>query len=117
MLSIRSAFRRAAPRRALAAALALELSTVARPSRAWLLHEHARIGQSAIREHLGQRERQVLDAAWTLSRSVGAGQRRLCAAADARWQTQDDGSRCVGFSTLPALAGDHSCSPDDLETT
>ena len=84
------------------------ITAAPRDAHAWLFHEHAVItaeGASA----LPQNAQATLQTLWSLARG---GQSHLCARVDDAWHGDD---RCVGFSALPSIAGDHSCSPEDLD--
>lgn len=94
--------------RAATLGVAAALSAAPRDAHAWLFHEHAVITS----EGAGSLEAQAhttLQAIWALARG---GQSHLCARVDGPWHGDD---RCVGFSALPSIAGDHSCSPEDLD--
>ncbi|MEP7127178.1 MAG: hypothetical protein ABJE95_39960, partial [Byssovorax sp.] len=103
-----------------AAALALAALLSPSPARAWLLHEHVQITYAAL-GGLARREQLTLDAAWAIVRRDLAWRDRLCEGAAERGPVLSSetvpGAWCVGFSSLPALAGDHSCSPWDLQRT
>lgn len=101
---------------AVASVLATALLCSAVPARAWLLHEHTRIGVEAVRT-LPASERRALDRAWTLARADGA--TRLCEnlAAGPEPLAHAAGDACIPFASLPALAADHSCTPEDLGRT
>ncbi len=92
----------------------------AAPCRAWLFHEHAAVTVEGART-LPDAERRTLDSIW---RVVRGAMPELPLASDvgatdsAVPDTCDAGPRCmrrqIGFGPLPALAGDHSCTPDEL---
>lgn len=106
--------------RLLAASLTLAALLSASPARAWLLHEHVQITYASLRR-LEPQEKLTLDAAWAIVRRDLTWNPRLCEGAAVRDPVVSSettrGAFCVGFSSLPALAGDHSCSPWDLQRT
>ena len=78
---------------------------------AWTLPEHRDISAAAL-EQLTPQRRAVFDQAWEL---VTGGHKELNACASA----VDPGGvagTCIDLAFWPALAGDHSCSPDELTT-
>lgn len=83
---------------------------------AWLLHEHTRITYEGL-SALTPRDREVLQAAWDVFRRGRGLGPRLCEepVQPSPAMSLGEGRVCVGLSTLPALGGDHSCSPDDLD--
>ncbi|HEY8211848.1 MAG TPA: hypothetical protein VIG99_30410 [Myxococcaceae bacterium] len=100
--------------RSAAALLALALSL---PAHAWLLPEHDRLAAAGIRL-LGTEDRQLLQEAW--ARGLAAAGPRFCSDAGqelSQRSVPDDSRGCAGFSALTALAGDHSCTPDELAAT
>jgi hypothetical protein len=74
----------------------------------WTYSEHRAMTARGI-EGLDPRNRAVLDALWTAAR---AGEARLCETTAAG----DQGHRppCIDLAAWSAIAGDHSCSPEDL---
>ncbi len=88
--------------------LAVALVTAPREAGAWLFHEHGVITTEGARR-LDPRHLNALQSMWTLARG---GQTPLCANVADAWS--GDG-RCVSFGALPSIAGDHSCSPTDLD--
>lgn len=106
--------------RLLATSLALAALLSPASARAWLLHEHVQMTYASLRA-LDRQEKLTLDAAWAIVRHDLAWRQRLCEGAAERGPVLSSetvpGAWCVGFSTLPALAGDHSCSPWDLQRT
>ena len=108
----RSETRRAAarPSRFLVATL-LWLASAA-GARAWIYSEHRAITARGI-EGLDPRHRGELGALWSAARS--GHEARLCAKAaegDAA-----DAAACLDLAAWPAIAGDHSCSPQGLLAT
>lgn len=92
----------------LLAAMSLAVSG---PAFAWIYPEHRDIGNAGI-ARLEPESRAALQALWAEARPAVATPERLCVAAVL---TDGDGAPgCLDFGALPALAGDHSCSPDDL---
>ena len=80
----------------------------ASPALGWLYHEHRAITAKGI-ESLDPRHRAVLDALWAQARASSA---RLCA-------TPTEGGAgtqvtCIDLAAWPAIAGDHSCSPQEM---
>jgi|RhiMetdeSRZDD1v2_1073273.scaffolds.fasta_scaffold137317_4 hypothetical protein len=74
----------------------------------WTYPEHREITAKGI-DTLEPRDRAALDALWAAAR---AGQVRLCespAAGD-----QGPKPQCIDLAAWAAIAGDHSCSPEDL---
>jgi len=88
---------------------------VATSSHAWLFHEHARIGRRAV-ERLSAARRGVLDDAWAELRKSPEIEPRLCAAASHKASGRLVGMPgwCVDFPMFAAIAGDFSCSPEEL---
>lgn len=76
---------------------------------AWIYPEHREIGGAAI-AGLDAPSRARLESLW--SRAREGREARLCAEA---W-AGDQGTKpaCLDFASWPAIAADHSCSPDDL---
>jgi hypothetical protein len=84
-------------------------------ARAWLFEEHANIGRLAL-DALPADAAATFARLWSASRRGDAAAEALCpqGAAD---PTHDRTWTCVDFGALPAVAGDHSCSPSDLWKT
>jgi len=86
----------------------------ASPAQAWIYPEHRQIGVDAW-QRLDPHAQDFYRALW--QRARGAHGVRWCEAAVAGTpfapQTSDTG-RCIDFADWPALAADHSCSPDEL---
>lgn len=74
------------------------------PARGWIISEHADITRDAV----GTLEEQATDAESALLATVKAAL-HLCA--------NDSSVGCVALGDLPALAGDHSCTPGALRLT
>src|SRR5678816_2883875 len=94
-------------------ALALALTLVARPSLAWIYPEHRAILLEALRR-LSPADRQRLLDLWASARVGREG--KLCLG------PEDDPAgkppTCIDLGAWPAIAGDHSCSPEQfLEKT
>ncbi len=105
--------------------VSLTLSTLAwaPQARAWLLHEHARIGKEGVKE-LPAADREILAAAWALARSAreakdADGKARLCEQMSLEPYLYMPGaaSFCVDLPALTGLSADHSCSPTDTLAT
>ncbi len=99
------------PRRLLRwVSLALLLPAFEAP--AWIYPEHREIGGAAI-SGLDAPSRARLDRLWAEARA--GREERLCAEP---W-AGDQGTKpaCLDFASWPAIAADHSCSPDDLLST
>lgn len=81
------------------------------PSRAYafIYPEHRDIGVAAV-ARLSPAERRELDALWASARGTFGGP--MCAATSAG--EQGPAPRCIDLPALPAIAGDHSCSPRDM---
>lgn len=90
----------------LAVAVALASS---QPARAWVDDEHRDIGVRAIGK-LSSAERTALEDMWSEARPAFRGP--VCPRLSEGHQGRKPD--CVDFAALPALAGDHSCSPADL---
>src|SRR5215813_13875 len=78
---------------------------------AWTLPEHRDISAAAL-EQLTPQRRAVFDQAWEAA-TGGHQEMNACASA------VDPGGlagTCLDLAMWPALAGDHSCSPDELTT-
>lgn len=76
---------------------------------AWVYPEHRDIAVAAV-QSLDAARQSSLDRLWATAR--GGRESRLCA----RAAEADQGRRpaCVDFAALPAIAGDHSCSPREM---
>jgi hypothetical protein len=80
----------------------------AKAASAWTYPEHRAITAKGI-QTLDPRNRAALDALWAAAR---AGEARLCetpAAGDQGLKPE-----CIDLAAWAAIAGDHSCSPDDM---
>src|SRR5258706_14646039 len=99
--------RRLAPGLGLGVLFVLSLST--RDAHAWVYSEHRQIAGEAI-ARLDPERRARLDALWAEARR--GHEDRLC---ESPWAgPQGKTASCVDFAAFSALAGDHSCSADDL---
>jgi len=76
---------------------------------AWIYSEHRDIASEAI-VRLPPGDREKLDRLWTAARTVLP--ERLCHQLSAGDQGTAPG--CIDFAAWAAIAGDHSCSPNDL---
>lgn len=93
--------------RLVAAAVAL----TAAGARAWIYPEHRDLANAGV-QRLDPEARAALEALWARARPGFQSPERLCAQV-----VQADGDAapgCLDFGALPALAGDHSCSPNEL---
>lgn len=99
----------------LAHPLALALLLESSPSRAWTFPEHQRTSAEAIRlirSGADQARVKRLEAAWRAATPIFA---RVCSDIDvAEPPTKDGEPTCIPLAALPAFAGDHSCSPEEL---
>ncbi len=94
------------------AVLATAALLAAAPARAWIHPEHRSIAGEAIRG-LDPAQQKALDALWAAARE-GHGA-RLC---ETPWAgAQGKKPECIDLAAWPALAGDHSCSADEMLTT
>ena len=75
---------------------------------AWTYPEHRAITAKGI-QTLDPRDRASLDALWAVAR---AGDARLCESPEAG--DQGPKPECIDLAAWAAIAGDHSCSPDDM---
>lgn len=89
-------------------AVCLLAALPARWALGWTYPEHRAITASGIGT-LDPRNRAVLDALWAAAR---AGEPRLCESASAG--NQGPKPACIDLAAWPAIAGDHSCSPDGM---
>ncbi len=78
---------------------------------AWILPEHAQITAEGTRE-LSAAEHGVLQELWDVARRGSPS--HLCAGLERAPADEDGAVECLGFADLPSVAGDHSCSPDEL---
>ncbi|HQQ75972.1 MAG TPA: hypothetical protein PLB01_01335 [Thermoanaerobaculia bacterium] len=94
------------------AALLLVAVSAAPPARAWIYPEHRNIAGSAF-EGLDPARKAVLEKLWGEARK--GHEDRLC---EKPW-AGDQGNKpgCIDLAAFPALAGDHSCSADQLLKT
>lgn len=80
-----------------------------RPAEAFVYPEHRDIGTAAV-GRLAPSERASLEALWKLARPAFRGP--MCASPAAGEQGLEPS--CIDFAALPAIAGDHSCSPKNV---
>lgn len=80
-------------------------------ARAWILPEHAEITTEATKE-LEPEEQAVLRELWSAARRAHEG--HLCEGLGRAPADSDGAVGCLGFADLPAVAGDHSCTPAEL---
>ncbi len=81
------------------------------PASAWVYPEHRDIAVIAV-ETLDSSERRTFDDLWGLARA--GHEARLCASGADGSQGVDPG--CLDWAALPAIAGDHSCSADEMSS-
>jgi hypothetical protein len=97
--------------KAVAAAVLVVLAG-ASPAAAWIHPEHRAIAGATI-EGLDPARAQALRDLWAAARA--GHEDRLC---EQVWEgDQGPDPRCIDLAALPALSGDHSCSPTDLLKT
>jgi len=89
--------------------LVLAALLLALPARAWVYPEHRAITGTAV-ETLDPARRRALERLWGEARK--GHEERLCATPWAG--VQGTKPPCIDYAAWPALAGDHSCSADDL---
>jgi hypothetical protein len=86
-------------------------------SMAWVFPEHVDITRYAIQQ-LEEDQLKLLRDVWIVARGEqGWASTRFCGdvlTANAIYDRSAENSWCIGFAALPAIAGDHSCSHDDL---
>jgi hypothetical protein len=85
---------------------------IAAHAHAWIYPEHRDQAAAAI-ERLGAEHRARLDALWEEARK--GYEARLCSSPAAG--DQGEKPTCIDLAAWPAIAGDHSCSADDMLTT
>jgi hypothetical protein len=101
---------RTAPRALLFALAVAAGNFVPSRSSAWIFPEHAAVTREGLRVvRLDGTRAATLDDVWAAART-GFGTTRVCVPADAAATS----TACIPLAALPALAGDHSCSPADL---
>jgi len=93
-------------------AVGLLLLATPAPAAAWIHPEHRAITGATI-EGLDPARAKALRDLWAIARA--GHEDRLCEQAWAGDQGPDP--RCIDLAALPALAGDHSCSPTELLRT
>lgn len=82
---------------------------------AWIFPEHRDIGREAI-ARLDKADREKLELIWKQANVSST--HRLCGLPSEPGEAPiSAGTECADFAMLPALAGDHSCSPESLEST
>jgi len=98
------------PVASLALAVAIGAALAPSPTRAWIYPEHRDIAVAAI-EKLSPADREELAKTWAVARQ--GIEAKLCA----RPSEGDQGLTppCIDFAAFPALSGDHSCSPKDVD--
>jgi hypothetical protein len=81
-------------------------------SSAWIYPEHRDITLLAVQE-LDPERRAILNRLWAEARS--GHEKRLCEQAADPEQARKPS--CIDWAALPAIAGDHSCSAEDMVHT
>ena len=99
-------------RRARRAALTLCLLLLPQIGHAFLFPEHRDVTVRAI-EELNPAQREAFDKLWSEART--AHEARLCA--DPAASAQPEKPTCIDYASWPAIAGDHSCSANEMLTT
>ena len=89
--------------------IALALAALPAAASAWIYPEHRNIAVAGVQK-LSPADRAALDGLWSEARGVLPG--RLCPAASAGDQGLRPG--CIDFAAIPAMSGDHSCSPREV---
>jgi hypothetical protein len=92
--------------------LLASLLAAASPAGAWLYPEHRAMSARGI-EKLDPRRRGQLDRLWMEARR--GYEARLCEQSDAG--DQGEKPACIDYAAWPAIAGDHSCSPETMLQT
>ena len=93
-------------------ALTLALLLLPRVGLAWLFPEHRDIAVRAI-EKLDPAQRDAFDKLWSEARSTH--EARLCP--EPAESPQSAKPTCIDYASWPAIAGDHSCSANEMVTT
>ncbi len=78
---------------------------------AWIFSEH-RDGAAQGEKYLSPEDRKTLEELWNEAR-VGH-EARLCKGLGVAPADEDGNVKCISLAVLPAAAGDHSCTPDEL---
>lgn len=78
---------------------------------AWILPEHAQITSDATSQ-LDESQRGILQTLWSQARR--GSESRLCQWLERAPADADGAVSCLGFADLPAVAADHSCTPEEL---
>jgi hypothetical protein len=98
--------------RLLAVLAGVALAAVPLRARAWIYPEHRDITAAAIKD-LSAERRRIIDEMWSAARS---GDQRYCDT-----DVYGDGTTtipsCIDLAAWPALAADHSCSPNQFLST
>jgi len=92
--------------------LALVLTGETEPAKAWVYPEHRDIAVLAV-ETLDPERRAQFDGLWRLARMTH--EQRLCALDADR--AQGLAPPCIDWAALSAVAGDHSCSAEEMSAT
>src|SRR5512139_1318403 len=89
--------------------IALLLASLPTAAPAWIYPEHRDIAVAGVQK-LSPQDREALQVLWTEAQKGFTG--RLCPLLSAGDQGLKPG--CVDFAAIPAMAGDHSCSPKEV---
>jgi hypothetical protein len=89
--------------------LAVAVAALPGAASAWIYPEHRNIAVAGV-EKLPPADRAAFDALWSEARKALPG--RLCPSSS----EGDQGTRpsCIDFAAVPAMSGDHSCSPREV---
>ena len=99
-------------RRVRSTAVILGLLLLPQIGHAFLFPEHRDVTVRAI-EELNPAQREAFDKLWSEART--AHEARLCA--DPAASAQPEKPTCIDYASWPAIAGDHSCSANEMLTT
>jgi hypothetical protein len=92
--------------------LAFAMSFLALPASAWVYPEHRDIAVLSV-QTLDPERRALFDQLWRVARTMN--EQRLCeSGVDA---TQGIAPSCIDWAALSAIAGDHSCSSQEMTST
>jgi hypothetical protein len=89
--------------------IALLVAALPTASSAWIYPEHRNIAVAGVQK-LEPQDREALQALWSEAQKGLTG--RLCPSLSAGEQGLKPA--CIDFAAIPAMAGDHSCSPKEV---